>query len=90
MFKKTSPIAGRLSRLLLLGTAITGLLAQNYKIVNANSGLVLEVPNSSTAPGTLVDQWQWNGGANQQWQLVAVGNGYSYLRNVGTGQYLTM
>lgn len=64
--------------------------AQNYKIVNANSGLVLEVPYSTTTPGAILDQWQWNGGANQQWNLVPIGNGWSYIQNVGNGQLVSV
>jgi hypothetical protein len=46
--------------------------------------------SAPSTPGTLVDQLQWDGGANQQWQLVPLGNGWSYIKNVGTGQLLTI
>ena len=64
--------------------------AQNVKIVNAQSGLVLETTGASTAPAAILDQWQWNGGATQQWKVVPVGGGYSYLQNVGSGQVATL
>jgi hypothetical protein len=44
----------------------SSLLAQNYKIVNANSGKVLDVQNGATGLGALIQQWDWLGGANQQ------------------------
>ena len=43
-----------------------------YKLVNRNSGKVLDVVNNSVADGTIVDQWTDNGGANQQWTFLAV------------------
>jgi len=42
-------------------------------LYNGNSGLVLEVNNSSTAPGGVVDQWASNGTATQYWCLSQVG-----------------
>lgn len=50
-----------------------------YKIVSAATGKALDVPNFSTADGTLIDQWGDNGGANQHWQLVDVGNGLTKI-----------
>src|SRR5690348_8727385 len=44
-----------------------------YEIVNMNSGQVLDVKGGSTADGTPVEQWENNGGANQQWFLNPVG-----------------
>lgn len=40
-----------------------------YEIVSANSGLVLDVPNLSTTPGTLIQQYPPNSGTNQQWRF---------------------
>jgi glucosylceramidase len=37
-----------------------------------HSGKVLDVANSSPADGANVQQWTYNGGYNQQWQLVPV------------------
>jgi hypothetical protein len=64
------------------------LFAQNYKIVNANSGKVLEVQNGATGLGGVVDQWDWNGGAHQQWQIVPLGNGYNEIFSVNSGKVL--
>jgi hypothetical protein len=41
-------------------------LLSGYYIVNAASGKVLDDPGFSTSNGTPIDQWQLNGGANQQ------------------------
>jgi hypothetical protein len=46
-----------------------------YKLVNRNSGKVLDVNGKSTADGGDVIQWSDNGGTNQQWQLVQVSDG---------------
>jgi hypothetical protein len=40
-----------------------------YELVNQNSGLALEVPGWSGTQGTLLDQWNANGGANQVWSI---------------------
>ena len=46
------------------------------KIINRNSGKALDVTGQSTSDGAALDQWDYWGGANQQWQLVDVGGGY--------------
>jgi hypothetical protein len=47
-------------------------LLSGFYIVNAASGKVLDDPNFSTANGTHIQQFQLNGGLNQQWRLVPV------------------
>lgn len=42
----------------------------NYTIVGSQSGLAVEVPNSSLTAGTTLDQWTPNGGKNQEWQFI--------------------
>ncbi|HZQ48572.1 MAG TPA: RICIN domain-containing protein, partial [Verrucomicrobiae bacterium] len=56
-----------------------------YELVNANSGLVLEVRSQATTNGANVDQWEENGGANQQWTLTSLGNGLYQIINVNSG-----
>lgn len=68
--------------------AASCLFAQNYKIVNANSGKVLDVIGGSTANGAGIQQWEWLKGLNQQWQIVPIGNGYSRIVNVNSGKVL--
>jgi hypothetical protein len=65
---------------------LSGMLANGtYTITNANSGLVVDLPASSTVAGTYVDQSQSKGGANQQWQLTNLGNNFVELVNVNSG-----
>lgn len=65
----------------LIGQTFSGY----YEIVNAGSGMVLEVPGFSTNNGAGLDQWIANGGANQQWTIsIAGGSAYQILnRNSG-------
>ena len=46
-----------------------------YKIVNQNSGLVLDVGASRVTAGANVLQWQWNGTKNQLWGIRDNGDG---------------
>ena len=59
-----------------------------YKIVNRNSGKVLDVYNNSTADGAIVEQWTDYGTANQQWKFVATNNGYYKIINRNSGKDL--
>src|SRR5882672_1006579 len=49
-------------------------------------GLVLDVPNSSTADGVFIQQFKYNGGPNQLWQVTSLGNGYYSIRNFNSGK----
>jgi Peptidase A4 family/Ricin-type beta-trefoil lectin domain-like len=64
------------------------LSAQAYYIVNVASGKVLDDPGGSTSEGVPVDQWQLNGGANQQWYLVPQTDGYYEVQNASSGLVL--
>lgn len=59
-----------------------------YKLVNKNSGLVMDVNNASTANSASILQYTDNGGNNQRWQLVSAGNGYYKIKNVNSGLLL--
>jgi Ricin-type beta-trefoil lectin domain-like len=59
----------------------------HYKLVSVNSGENLDVVAASTANGAQVDQWPDNGGANQKWNIIAVGSAYK-LVNVNSGENL--
>src|SRR5262252_6249120 len=61
--------------------------AQTF-LVNINSGKALDVPAFSTLPGTLIDQWSFNGGTNQQWDLVPYIGGHYVIMNTNSGQVL--
>jgi hypothetical protein len=47
-----------------------------YKIVNRNSGLVLDVQDGSFEDGVNVQQWEDNGYDCQKWQLEETDSGY--------------
>lgn len=55
----------------LVPVSVTG-TAINFKIVNRFSGKALDDTGYSTASGTLIQQWDYLGGTNQQWQLSPV------------------
>ncbi|MCQ4080107.1 RICIN domain-containing protein [Streptomyces sp. RB6PN25] len=62
--------------------------AGTYRLVNRNSGKVLDVANQLAADGSAVDQWSDNGGANQQWTVQPTGDGYYRLVGVQSGKAL--
>jgi hypothetical protein len=41
-----------------------------YEIINRNSNQSLDINGGSTANGATGIQWFYNGGRNQQWQIV--------------------
>jgi hypothetical protein len=61
--------------------------ATNYKIVNRNSGLALEIVGSSTAAGATLDQNTYTGSRNQLWKLTAAGSFYT-LTNINSSLLL--
>ncbi len=58
------------------------------RITSVNSGKVLDVFGASTADGARIIQWPWNGGANQQWRLVAVSTTTYAITSVGSGKVI--
>ncbi len=60
----------------------------NYKIINRNSGKLLEVSGSSVADGGNVIQWGLTGGTNQQWSFTDAGGGYYKIVNRNSGKLL--
>jgi hypothetical protein len=63
-------------------------LLSGYYIVNAASGKVLDDPGFSTSEGYIIDQYQLNGGANQQWNLDYLSNGNVEIVNESSNQFL--
>ena len=61
-----------------------------YRIVNMNSGKILEVGGYSKVNGGLVQQWDYVGIPSQQWQLVPTYQSYFKLINVGSGLALSI
>ena len=66
-------------------------VAGYYTIVNENSGKLLDVVSSGSKSGTPVDQWEDNGGNdNQKWIVKDIGNGYYNIISKLNGLYLTV
>lgn len=59
-----------------------------YRLVNRNSGKVLDVDGASTADGAPIIQWAWTGGANQRWTLAPNPDGSHRLRSANSGLVL--
>jgi hypothetical protein len=58
--------------------------AGTYTLVNAGSGLCLDLRGSSTATGVQLDQSTCNGGTNQKWTLASVSGGFT-VRSASSG-----
>jgi hypothetical protein len=56
-----------------------------YRIINRNSGKVVDVQTPHDASGTPVGQWSYNGGPWQKWQFVDLGNGYFQIESLNSG-----
>ena len=55
-------------------------MAEGYsRLVSRHSGMCLDVSGASTEDGATIIQWPCHGGANQQWRLEAVGEGYRFV-----------
>ncbi|MER6266572.1 RICIN domain-containing protein [Streptomyces sp900105755] len=68
------------------GTATS--LAGRYRITNRNSGLALDTSGAGTAQGTLVVQAAATTGTDQNWTLIAAGNGLYKIRQQASGLLL--
>ncbi|MGH9342517.1 MAG: RICIN domain-containing protein, partial [Terriglobia bacterium] len=60
----------------------------NWEIGNVHSGLAMEVYNWSKSNGGAVDQWAYDAGANQRWNITYLNNGLYQLTNVNSGLVL--
>ena len=56
-----------------------------YSIINKNSSKGLDVTNSSTANGALIQQYNYVGGANQKFIITVVDGVYCKIVNVNSG-----
>lgn len=61
-----------------------------YSIRSLNSNLCLDLPNSSTSPGTQLQQYTCNGTGAQQFDILYVGNSRYEVRNVSSGQCIDL
>ncbi|MDP4181875.1 MAG: RICIN domain-containing protein [Bacillota bacterium] len=59
-----------------------------YKIVNRNSGKVLDVTNRSTSDGAQIVQSSDYGIPSQQWQFYSLNNGYYKIINKNSGKVM--
>lgn len=60
-----------------------------FKLVNRNSSLDLEIPSASTTAGTQADQWGDTNNATQIWRITPTSSGTSYtLTDLNSGQLL--
>ncbi len=72
-----------------VSTRITlSLLTGAFRVVNRNSGKVLDVSGASGADGGAVIQWPWSGAVNQQWKLLPDYDGSFRLSNLNSGKVL--
>jgi Glycosyl hydrolase family 59/Ricin-type beta-trefoil lectin domain-like len=69
-------------------TSVTTTPGTSYKLVNRNSGLVLDVSGSSTTSGGLIVQSTNGSATSQQWQLVATENGHVKIINFNSNLVL--
>jgi hypothetical protein len=67
----------------------SGIANGTYRIVNLNSALSLDAVGQGVSPGTLIDQYTWNDGANQQWTLISLGSGEYNIVGVQSGLYVS-
>lgn len=61
-----------------------------YKIINATSGLVLDVSNGSLADGAKIVQWPYSGSKNQLWTFIPSTKDFVKIKNVKSGQVLDL
>jgi hypothetical protein len=59
-----------------------------YKVVNENSGKVLDVQGASLNDAAKIIQQTDNGGPSQKWYFIDIGSGYKRIVNVNSGKTL--
>jgi hypothetical protein len=85
------PSLGKIVQVALPPSPLLNLdLTQFYSIAAQNSGKALDVQGGPGAVnnGTLIQQWDYLGGTNQQWQIVALADGYYNIRARNSGKCL--
>jgi regulation of enolase protein 1 (concanavalin A-like superfamily) len=61
-----------------------------FKLRAAHSGLVLNLPNSSTKPGNGMWQWTDDGTSAGLWKLESKGDGWFFIRSASSNQVLAV
>jgi arabinan endo-1,5-alpha-L-arabinosidase len=69
---------------------ITRVSADDYSIINLNSGKALEVYAKSTTDGANIVQYEFNGGASQLWKINDEGNGFYSFINRHSGKAMDL
>jgi hypothetical protein len=59
-----------------------------YTLTDRLCNKVIGLVNGGTADGTHADQWTWNGGTDQRWDVTYLGNGQYKLTGVSSGKLL--
>ena len=59
-----------------------------YKIVNRNSGIVMDAQGQLTANGTPIQQWSYSGANNQRWTITNLGGGQYEIIGLASGRSL--
>lgn len=59
-----------------------------YAIRSVSSGKFLDVPGGSLNNGAQIQQYDWNGGTNQKWQIIEVENGWYKIVSEASGKVL--
>lgn len=66
-------------------TPVGGETDGQFVIKFDNSGMCLDDPDFATAPGTALEQWSCNGGANQNFYLDYISGSWFRIRNESSG-----
>lgn len=80
-------IGGRTAKPALVSPTLPG-DGTVYRLVNRNSGRVVDVSSGGTTNGTNILQWSWLGQTNQKWTAVSTGDGYYKFKGVGSGKLM--
>jgi len=83
--KNSSPSKANVSNVQAVDTIDSG---KYYSISARHSGKVLDVYGASQENSGNIVQWEYLGGANQQWRLVELDNGYYKMINRNSGKAL--
>ena len=66
------------------------LLENEFYLIKAPNGKVLEIKNFNTENGAAIRLWDYAGHPWQQWQLVDAGEGRWRIRNRFTGKFIDL
>jgi len=66
----------------------SGLANGTYKVIARHSSLALDVAHQSTTNGSPVQQWTYNGGNNQRWNVTSLGGNTYSIVGVQSGRTL--